>query len=133
VSIGDGTVEALQRHEDKAGILKTREFVHGLIKKEIDGGIASDRIIVGGFSQGGAMSMLSALSYDKKLAAALVLSGWMLLGGGEFDNLVTQENKQTPIFMGHGKYDPLVPYEMAKLSYNKLKEMGYKVALAAYE
>jgi len=78
------------------------------------------------------MSLLAGLSYDKKLAAIVVMSGWMLLSA-EFKNLVKPDNKDTPIFMGHGTFDPLVRPALGKMSFDKLKEMGYNVNMKTYE
>lgn len=65
--------------EDSNGIATATAFVHNLIEKEISEGIPSDRIIVGGFSQGGALALRAALLYNKKLAGVVALSCWLPL------------------------------------------------------
>lgn len=65
-----------QAGEDADGIVNASNYVHGLIDKEIKDGIPSERIIVGGFSQGGALALYSALTYPKKLAGIVGLSCW---------------------------------------------------------
>lgn len=63
--------------EDTEGIKKATAYVHNLIEKEISEGVPSDRIIVGGFSQGGALALYSALTFPKKLAGVVALSCWL--------------------------------------------------------
>lgn len=63
--------------EDIDGIKKATAYVHGLIEKEISDGIPSEKIVVGGFSQGGALALHSALTYPKKLAGVVALSCWL--------------------------------------------------------
>lgn len=121
----------MQRSEDEAGILESRSYFHDLIKQEIDAGIPANRIVLGGFSQGGAMSILSGLSATVKLGGIVGLSSWILLGG-KFKDLVTPENKETPVFMGHGTFDPLVIFPLARISFEKLKELGYDVTFKTY-
>ncbi|PKS09203.1 hypothetical protein jhhlp_003817 [Lomentospora prolificans] len=127
----NGTIESLQRSEDEPGILESRKYFHSLVQEEINAGIPADRIVLGGFSQGGAMSIISGLSAHVKLGGVIALSSWLLLGG-KFKDLATPENKQTPIFMGHGSYDPLVVPQLARMSYDKLKELGYDITMKTY-
>ncbi len=65
--------------EDVEGIKKATTYIHSLIEKEISEGIPSNRIMVGGFSQGGALALHSALTYPKKLAGVVALSCWLPL------------------------------------------------------
>lgn len=65
--------------EDEQGMLKTASSLNGLISAEVDDGIPASRIVLGGFSQGGAMSLLTGLTSERKLAGLAVLSGWMPL------------------------------------------------------
>lgn len=65
--------------EDEAGIKEAAHTVHGMINNEIRAGIPADRIILGGFSQGGALALYSALTYPEKLAGVIGLSCWLPL------------------------------------------------------
>lgn len=65
--------------EDEAGIISSRDKVNELIAQELDGGIPSDRIVVGGFSQGGALGLATGLTTPHKLAGITVLSGWFAI------------------------------------------------------
>lgn len=73
----------------------------GLIEKEISAGTPSEKIVVGGFSQGGAMTYYTVYSSQTKLAGALVLSGYMPLSG-QFEKRLTAANTDTPLFACHG-------------------------------
>lgn len=65
--------------EDEDGMLRTVSYVNQLISAEVDSGIDSGRIVVGGFSQGGAMSLLCGLTNERKLGGVVSLSGWLVL------------------------------------------------------
>lgn len=130
----DGSAESLRRNEDEAGILLSQAYFHELIQKEIDSGIPADRIVIGGFSQGGAMSIFSGLTAKVKLAGIVALSSYLLLSL-KFADLVPkpQVNKDTPIFMAHGDSDQVVNPALGKMSFELLKEMGYNAKLKIYE
>lgn len=130
----DGTVEALRMNEDEPGIMVSQQYFHGLIQQEIDSGIASERIVLGGFSQGGAISIFAGLTAKVKLAGIVGLSSYLLLSPKFKDLLPKPEfNKETPIFMGHGSADPVVRTELGKHSYTILKDLGYNVSWSEYE
>ncbi|AEO65072.1 uncharacterized protein THITE_2111664 [Thermothielavioides terrestris NRRL 8126] len=130
----DGNPESLRRNEDEAGILLSQAYFHELIQQEIDAGIPSDRIIIGGFSQGGAMSIFSGLTAKVKLAGIVALSSYLLLSL-KFADLVPKPevNKETPIFMAHGDSDQVVNTKLGRMSYDLLKGMGYNATLKIYE
>ncbi|KAI9737903.1 MAG: hypothetical protein M1834_009273 [Cirrosporium novae-zelandiae] len=120
--------------QDEPGILRTRDYFNSLIKTEIDKGIPSYRIILGGFSQGGAMSLLTGVTSEVKLGGIFGLSSYLLLHD-KLQSMVPNENpnKDTPIFMGHGDSDPMVKYQWAKMTAEKLTEWGYKVDFHTYK
>lgn len=130
----DGSVEGFRKNEDEAGILVSQAYFHDLIQKEIDSGIPSNRIVLGGFSQGGAMSLFAGLTAKVKLAGIVALSSYLLLSL-KFAEMVPSPsvNKETPIFMAHGTADQVVNFPMGKLSYDFLKEKGYNVTFKQYE
>ncbi|KAB2572834.1 Phospholipase/carboxylesterase [Lasiodiplodia theobromae] len=123
-----------QRSEDEAGIKRSMEYFHGLIKQEMDKGIPSNRIVIGGFSQGGAMSLLSGLTSPNKLGGIFGLSCYLLLQN-KIRDMVPEENpnKDTPIFMAHGDIDPVVRYDWGQRTASKLKEWGWKVDFKTYQ
>lgn len=118
--------------EDKAGIQASQQYINTLIEQEINRGIASDRIVLAGFSQGGAIALHTALRYPKKLAGVLALSTYLPL-----QTTLTQEastaNIDTPIFMAHGQFDEIIPYEMANASRNLLQNCQYSVMWHHYK
>ncbi|XP_064382096.1 uncharacterized protein LOC135331010 [Halichondria panicea] len=102
---------------DIEGIKSASKKVHELLDFEIEStGVPPERIIVGGFSQGGSLGLLAALTYPKRLAGILGLSCW--LRNMENENLVDNitVNKNTPFLHCHGEADPVVPFEMGRLS-----------------
>lgn len=113
--------------------MQTRQYLHDLIQQEISAGIPSERIVLGGFSQGGAMSILSGLTAPFKMGGIVGLSSWLLLHQ-TFKQHVPEGNvnQATPVFMGHGDKDPLVLYDLAKDSEKALKDMGYSVMFKTY-
>ncbi|KZZ92179.1 lysophospholipase [Moelleriella libera RCEF 2490] len=119
--------------EDAPGILLSRDYFNGLVQQEIDSGISSERIILGGFSQGGAMSLFAGLTSPVKLGGIVGLSSWLLLSKTFKEHLPAGNiNKDTPIFMGHGDMDPLVLHHLGKESEQLLKEMGFNVTFKTY-
>lgn len=129
----DGTAESLRRNEDEAGIMLSQAYFHDMIQKEIDSGIPADRIIIGGFSQGGAMSLFSGLTAKTKLAGIVALSSYLLLSLKFADIVPRPEfNKETPIFMAHGDSDQVVNPELGKKSFDLLKGLGYNATLKIY-
>ncbi|KAF7549777.1 hypothetical protein G7Z17_g6173 [Cylindrodendrum hubeiense] len=132
VALG-GDVNTLIRNEDTEGIKLSQKYFHNLIQEEIDAGIPSDRIVLGGFSQGGAMSLFAGLTFSAKLAGIVGLSAWLLMSQ-QFTGMVSADdaNHKTPVIMHHGNEDPIVPTNRGKLSADKLKELGYNVSWTTY-
>ncbi|KAF2741215.1 Phospholipase/carboxylesterase [Polyplosphaeria fusca] len=121
------------REEDEAGINQSREFFHSLIDAEIADGIPANRVVLGGFSQGGAMSLISAVTYKNQLGGIFGLSCYLLLQS-KIKGMIPADspNKNTPIFMGHGDADQVVAHRYGQMSADHLKEMGYKVDFRTY-
>ncbi|KAI0686491.1 Phospholipase/carboxylesterase [Cytidiella melzeri] len=101
--------------EDEPGMLRTLRALNELITAEVDAGIPAERIVIGGFSQGGAMSLLTGLTAERKLAGLVVMSGWLPLRN-KFKAMLSEHAKRLPIFWGHGQDDPLVKYQWAQRS-----------------
>ncbi|KAH9436910.1 hypothetical protein MCOR02_000574 [Pyricularia oryzae] len=129
----DGTPESLRKDEDEEGILLSQKYFHELIQQEIDAGIPSERIVLGGFSQGGVMSIFSGLTAKVKLAAIVAMSAYVPLSL-KFKELVAscEANKATPIWMGHGTTDLVVPTVLGMMSEALLKDEGYQVSMKLY-
>lgn len=112
--------------EDFAGIQASADAIGGLIKREIDAGVPSTRIAVAGFSQGGAMALHVATRTPLKLAGVIALSCYLPLAR-QFATDRTNANLATPIFMAHGRQDPVVPFQLGDDSRRVLEATGFKV------
>lgn len=120
------------RTEDEAGILRSRTQIHSIVQNQIQNGIPASKIILGGFSQGGAMSLFSGLTFTEKLAGVFGLSCYQLIDR-RFDELrAGSGDHKPPVFMGHGTEDPLVKFDWGKRTYEGLKQKGFDVVFNAY-
>ena len=122
------------RSEDEAGILRSQKVFHTLIEDEIKNGIPTERIVLGGFSQGGAMSLMAGITNPTKIGGIFGLSCYLLLQD-KIRDLVPAEspNKATPIFMGHGDADEVVKHQWGIATADKLKEWGWNVDFRTYK
>ncbi|KAK7062169.1 acyl-protein thioesterase 1 [Favolaschia claudopus] len=111
----------LDTREDQAGMLKTVHSVNQLITAEVDAGIPANRIVLGGFSQGGAMTLLTGLSAERKLAGLVVLSSWLPMQE-KIKAMVSDHAPSVPIFWGQGTDDPLVRPSLAERSAKFVQE-----------
>lgn len=117
--------ESSLRNEDERGILRSHEYFNTLIKEQLDKGIRASRIVIGGFSQGGAMSVFSGLANKEKLGGVFGLSCYLLLSD-RIRNYIPDDwpNKKTPFFLAHGTADSIVLHKFGSLSARTLKELG---------
>jgi len=118
-------------HEDEAGLIASRQRLCALIEKENQRGIPTQRIVIMGFSQGGAVALYSGLRHTQPLAGIGALSTYLPLHKTSHDGY-SKENQDVPIFMAHGIHDPVVKYEYGKKSCELLQGMGYKVRWKSY-
>ncbi|RKP11177.1 Phospholipase/carboxylesterase/thioesterase [Thamnocephalis sphaerospora] len=121
----------MDQDEDEAGMLASSLKISHMIRDEVHAGIPSNRIVVGGFSQGGAMSLLCGLSSEHKLAGIVNLSGYLPLRTKIFA-MASEANKKTPLLMAHGDADEVVAYKFSTLSAQTLQKAGYPVTFKAY-
>lgn len=122
---------ALVRSEDAPGIHQSEQMIADLIKRENERGIASDRIILAGFSQGCAMTLHTGLRYPETLAAMIGLSGYLPLADQAAPHWHAA-NQQTPIFLGHGTQDPIVTLDRGQSTERLLSAHGYQVQWQTY-
>jgi phospholipase/carboxylesterase len=118
------------RNHDEAGIRESMAQTQELVQQQIDRGISPGRIIVAGFSQGGAIAIQVALRQTEALAGLMALSTYMLLAE-KLDNEAGVV-AELPVFMGHGQMDPVVPFEMGEKAAKILRNMGCDVQWQAY-
>ncbi len=116
----------LTRREDEAGLRASQASVEELIAAQNACGIPAERIVLAGFSQGCAMTLQTGLRHPQKLAGLMCLSGYLPLAA-MLDAERSPANQATPIFMAHGRSDPVVPMARAVASRDLLEECGYAV------
>jgi phospholipase/carboxylesterase len=120
-----------QRREDAAGVRASQAQVEELIAREKARGVAASRIVLAGFSQGGAIALQAGLRHAERLAGIMALSTYLPLAG-TLAAEAAPANRATPIFMAHGQYDPLIPIERAAMSRRQLEAAGYAVEWHEY-
>jgi len=121
----------LARREDEAGLRASLAEVQALIDREIERGIAAERIVLMGFSQGCAMTLLTGLRAPQKLAGLVGLSGYVPLASTTAAER-SAANRDTPIFLAHGLYDPVVPHAAGVASRDALLALGHPVEWHQY-
>jgi phospholipase/carboxylesterase len=117
--------------EDEAGIRESQGRIEALIAKEVKRGIPHNKIVLAGFSQGGAIVLQTALRQRERLAGVMALSTYLPLAG----KLAAERqaiNNDLPILMAHGSYDPMIPMARAQQSREALKALGYAVEWREY-
>jgi len=120
---------SIDRKVDELQLRKSAAAVVDFINHEISRGIASERIIVAGFSQGGAVAIEAALSFNKKLAGLLLMSTYFATK----DSIrFSAENRSIPIQIHHGDFDPVVPVSLSGITEQSLKSNGYSVSIQTY-
>jgi phospholipase/carboxylesterase len=120
-----------QAAEDAEGIRASAAAVTKLIDRELARGMASDRIVLAGFSQGGAIALQTGLREPRPLAGVLALSTYLPLAA-TFATERSAANAGLPIFMAHGTADTVLPLSLAESSRRTLEVLGYEVEWHAY-
>jgi len=108
------------RGQDEAGINHSARKVRELIDFEISRGIPASKIILAGFSQGGAMALHVGLRYPQKLAGIMALSAYLIFPD-RLQSESSKANSVTPVFIGHGTQDPVVPYALGQAAHSLLR------------
>ena len=119
----------VDRHVDNEQLQESASRIHDLIDREIERGIQSTRIIVAGFSQGGAVSFEAALSYEQPLAGIMALSTYFATVGTIKINAIQQS---IPILICHGEHDPVVSEALGKRSRASLEKLGFDPEYHSY-
>jgi phospholipase/carboxylesterase len=117
--------------EDVAGIRASAIAVGELIEREIERGIPSERIVLAGFSQGGAVALQTALREPRPLAGVLALSTYLPLAASLASER-SAANAGVPIFMAHGTSDSVLPFSLGESSRRALEALGYVVDWRSY-
>ncbi len=127
LSLGTG----VDRREDEAGLRASMVEVESLIERERSRDIAASRIVLMGFSQGCAMTLMTGLRHADRLAGLVGLSGYLPLASKLVDER-SPANAGTPIFLAHGRFDPVIPIERALASRDALGAAGQPVEWHEY-
>ena len=118
--------------QDEAGINQMQATINSMIAAEIARGIPSHRILLAGFSQGGAMALHTATRFDQSLAGVLALSTYLPLKN-QLKEKQQPANKHLPIWMAHGRHDSVITLSTAQSSKQTLEAAGYEVEWHEYE
>ncbi len=121
----------LRRRNDEKGVLRSVENMKALIARENERGVPSERILIAGFSQGGAIALHVALKHPERLLGAIALSTYLVCEESLLARL-SSANRGLPIFHAHGLQDPVVPIERGRAAGDKLLELGYASSWHAY-
>lgn len=117
--------------QDREGIEASRSAVERLVAREGERGIPDRRIVLAGFSQGGALALYSGLRMERALAGLMGLSTYLLFAG-ELENARSPASMSVPVFAGHGVYDPVVPFAAGQYLTATLRDLGYQVEWHEY-
>ena len=119
------------RREDEPGLRQSQRQVEALIAREKARGVPASRLVLAGFSQGGAMALQTGLRHPERLAGIMALSCYLPLA----DRVAAEAspaNRDVPIFMAHGTGDPLIPLARARRAHEILTGLGYRVEWHEY-
>lgn len=121
--------------QDEAGIRESALLLERLIERERQRGSDYGRIVVAGFSQGGAIALHTALRFPRRLAGLIALSTWLPLAQAFREEVAAAPEaapRDLPIFMAHGTFDPVLPVELGKTSRYVLEQAGFTVEWHEY-
>jgi phospholipase/carboxylesterase len=121
----------IDQREDEAGIRQSQTQVERLIEREVARGTARSRIVLAGFSQGGAITLQTGLRQREPLAALVVLSAYLPLAAAAASE-ASAVGRSIPIFMAHGRDDTVVPIDRAQASRAALTALGCRVQWHEY-
>ena len=116
--------------QDEAGIRDSATSLTQLIKRENDRGVDASRIVLAGFSQGGAIAMHTAMRFSHRLAGLMALSTWMPLESTISEEVVESSESQPrelPVLMAHGTFDPMLPLAAGQHARDIMQEAGFSV------
>jgi phospholipase/carboxylesterase len=125
--ISDGAI----RREDEHGVRASQKLIEALIAREKERGTEAKHLVLAGFSQGGAIALQTGLRQPERIAGVMALSTYLPVA----DKLAAEAsaaNRDAPIFMAHGSYDPVIPLARAEQSRALLQSLGYAVEWREY-
>jgi phospholipase/carboxylesterase len=117
--------------QDEVGIRGADAAVRALIRRENERGVPAERIVLAGFSQGGAMALFTGVRYPERLAGIMGLSCYLVLAA-TLDEERDAANQSTPVFMAHGTFDPVVDVRLGEETRKTLEARGYALTWRTY-
>ena len=127
----DIVADDLARREDERGVRASQGLVEALVARERERGVPAARIVLAGFSQGGAISLQTGLRHPERLAGIMALSTYVPIAA-TLEAERNAANADVPIFMAHGTQDPIIPLASARRSRELLERLGYPVEWHEY-
>ncbi|MFK7738853.1 MAG: alpha/beta hydrolase [Planctomycetota bacterium] len=121
----------LQRRHDEAGVRRSADQVTALMQREHERGVPWNRIVLAGFSQGGAISLFAGIRQPERLAGVIALSTYLVVEEA-LTAEVTLANRDVPILQGHGSIDEMVPFVRGEAARDRLQQEGYSVDFRSY-
>ena len=112
--------------DDEAGIIESARVLMRLCDEQVAAGLATERIIVAGFSQGGAIALYAGLRYPQTLGGIIALSSFLPMQH-RLEHEATEANRNTPIFMAHGLHDDIVALKFGIQTRTLLQQLGYRL------
>ena len=125
--ITDGAI----RREDESGVRASQTLIEALIAREKERGTAANRLVLAGFSQGGAIALQTGLRHSERVAGIMALSTYLPIAD-KFAAEASEANRDAPIFMAHGSHDPIIPLARAEQSRGLLQSLVYNVEWREY-
>lgn len=125
------SVDFAPGREEAEGVRTSAQQIEALLDRENARGIADARIVLAGFSQGGVIALHTGLRHPRRLAGILALSCYLPMAETLAEE-AQQANRDVPIFMAHGRADPVIPYDLGKRSAKLLKAADYPVQWHGY-
>ncbi len=119
------------RHEDDVGVRESVAQVNALIAREGERGMPPSRVLLAGFSQGGAIALAAGLRRNEALAGIIALSTYLSIAQASVVE-ATVAGRATPVFMAHGRFDPVVPQALGERSRDALLALGVPVQWHSY-
>ena len=122
----------LANRADHEGVAESVAQVEALIAREADRGIAPNRVLLAGFSQGGAVTLAAGIARTQPLAGLIALSTYLPMTLAQAQDALKPGATSQPVFMAHGQFDPVVPYAGGEMSANALRALGFDVQWQRY-
>ena len=122
----------LANRADSEGVAESVAQVEALIAREAERGIAANRLLLAGFSQGGAITLAAGIARAQPLAGLIALSTYLPMTPVQAQAALKPEAASQPVFMAHGQFDPVVPYVGGDMSANALRALGFEVEWHRY-